>query len=86
MKHIMMLSVRALEFEKLVYAMWMYTDPGTGLLLLQIIGSMFASALFFARRKIYSLFTRIKFHTDKASADETEQVESPSSQHERRSK
>lgn len=37
-----------------------YVDPGSGLLALQSIASMFAAAAFFLRRRIMALFTRKK--------------------------
>jgi hypothetical protein len=35
-----------------------YTDPGTGLLAVQAIGSMLAAAGWYMRRKIYTFFRR----------------------------
>lgn len=35
-----------------------YTDPGTGLLAVQAIGSMLAATGWYLRRKIYALFRR----------------------------
>jgi hypothetical protein len=37
-----------------------YVDPGSGLLALQSIASMFAAAAFFLRRRIMALFNRKK--------------------------
>jgi hypothetical protein len=35
-----------------------YTDPGTGLLAIQAVGSVMVAAGWYLRRKIYSLFHR----------------------------
>jgi hypothetical protein len=61
---------------KLVYASLMYVDPGSGLLLLQAIGSVFVSGLLLFRSKIYSLFRRHNSRDNNISADESERSES----------
>lgn len=46
-----------------------YVDPGSGLLALQSIASMFAAAVFFLRRRILGIFTREKGHAVTSSAE-----------------
>jgi len=41
---------------KAAYGVNGYIDPGTGLLALQIVGSILASALYYFRSKVASLF------------------------------
>lgn len=43
--------------ERPAYA---YTDPGTGLLAIQAVGSMLVAAGWYLRRKLYLLFHRVK--------------------------
>ena len=43
-----------LSLEKRAYA---YIDPGTGLLVLQSVGTIFASVAFYMRRRLKSLFS-----------------------------
>jgi hypothetical protein len=45
----------AIAFQKPAYA---YADPGSGLLFLQVAGSMVAGALFIVRSKLRKLFHR----------------------------
>jgi ribosomal protein L24E len=45
----------AIAFQKPAYA---YADPGSGLLFLQVAGSMVAGALFIVRSKLRRLFHR----------------------------
>jgi hypothetical protein len=70
--------VRILIIEKQLFAVWMYVDPGSGLLLLQAIGSVVASASIIFRRKIYSLFRRSNRRTIIASDDVPASSESQS--------
>jgi len=49
-----------------------YVDPGSGLLFLQVGGSMLAGALFVLRAKIRKLFRMGDKHTE--SAEETDRV------------
>jgi hypothetical protein len=53
----------AIAFQKPAYA---YADPGSGLLFLQVAGSMAAGALFILRSKLRKLF-----HWSKSRAEET---------------
>jgi hypothetical protein len=46
-----------LAFERRAYA---YVDPGSGLLMLQAVGTVVTGVLFTLRRRIKSLFTRNK--------------------------
>jgi hypothetical protein len=46
-----------------------YVDPGSGLLALQSIASMFAAAVFFLRRRILGMFTREKGQPVTSSTD-----------------
>jgi hypothetical protein len=52
---LLMLAGAALIFERPAYG---YTDPGTGLLAIQAVGSAMVAAGWYLRRKIYSLFHR----------------------------
>jgi hypothetical protein len=54
-----------LVFQQRAYA---YTDPGTGLLAVQAVGSVLVAAGWYLRRKIYSLFHR----SDKAAMQRKE--------------
>ena len=44
-----------LSLERRAYA---YIDPGTGLLVLQGVGTVFASIAFYMRRRLRSLFSK----------------------------
>jgi hypothetical protein len=52
---ILELSILAIAFEQCAYA---YIDPGSGLLVCQMGGSMLAGALFVLRRKLRRLLGR----------------------------
>jgi hypothetical protein len=52
---ILELSILAIAFEQCAYA---YIDPGSGLLVFQLGGSMLAGALFVLRRKLRRLLGR----------------------------
>jgi hypothetical protein len=51
-----------------------YIDPGSGLIVLQSIGSAIAAAAYFMRRRIFSFFKRSK--SGKASTNVTVELES----------
>jgi hypothetical protein len=51
----------AIAFQKPAYA---YADPGSGLLFLQVAGSMVAGALFIVRSKLRKLFHRGQSHIE----------------------
>lgn len=57
----------ALLFERPAYA---YSDPGTGLLAIQAVGSALVAAGWYLRRKIYSILHRapVKGRSDKDSS------------------
>ena len=52
-------------FERPAHA---YVDPGSGYMLLQVIGSMFAGAIFYLRHRLRRLFA---FSADSSNRDET---------------
>jgi hypothetical protein len=52
---VLMLAGASLLFEQQAHA---YTDPGTGLLVVQAVGSSLVAAGWYLRRKIYTLFHR----------------------------
>jgi hypothetical protein len=54
---IAMLFCLSLSFERRAHA---YIDPGSGLLMLQAVGTVLAGALFTVRRRIKALFIRSK--------------------------
>jgi O-antigen/teichoic acid export membrane protein len=54
---ILILVGALMVFQQCAYA---YTDPGTGLLAVQAVGSVVVAAGWYLRRKIYSLFHRGK--------------------------
>ena len=56
----------ALSFEQRAHA---YVDPGSGLLILQGVGTVLTGVLFTLRRRIRALFTRSK-PTNVGNADE----------------
>lgn len=49
-----------------------YTDPGTGLLAIQALGSVFVAAGWYLRRKIYALFHRSKAADAQPEPDSSE--------------
>jgi hypothetical protein len=58
----------AAAFQKPAYA---YADPGSGLLFLQVAGSMVAGALFIVRSKLSKLFHRRQKHLEDQSPSGT---------------
>lgn len=60
--------------ERVAYA---YTDPGTGLLALQAMGSAMVAAGWYLRRKIYALLGRMKGHKAEPEADRGEGATQP---------
>lgn len=52
---VFLFSALTLSLEQAAYA---YVDPGSGLLLMQTIGSMFACAAIYFRRNILGLFQK----------------------------
>lgn len=52
---VLILAGAALLFERPAYA---YTDPGSGLLAIQAVGSALIASGWYLRRKIYSFFHR----------------------------
>ena len=45
---------------------FLYTDPGSGMMLLQVLFAFFAGALFYFRRFFYRLFGKDKVADDKS--------------------
>jgi hypothetical protein len=62
----------AIAFQKPAYA---YADPGSGLLLLQIAGSMAAGALFIVRSKLRKLFRLGKTHVDEPIVEQAQEIQ-----------
>lgn len=60
--------------ERPAYA---YTDPGTGLLAIQAMGSAMVAAGWYLRRKIYALLGRIKGAKAEPEADPGEGAAQP---------
>ncbi|HEY1767481.1 MAG TPA: hypothetical protein VGG26_07485 [Terracidiphilus sp.] len=52
---VLLLTGATLLFQQAAYG---YTDPGTGLLAIQAVGSALVAGGWYLRRKIYSLFHR----------------------------
>jgi hypothetical protein len=65
------LAILLVAFTKPAYG---YVDPGSGLLALQVGGSMLAGALFIVRSKIRRLF-RLQSPAEKSGTEETRQSE-----------
>jgi hypothetical protein len=61
---IALLVCLSLSLERKAYA---YVDPGSGLLLLQGVGTVLTGILFTLRRRIKALFTRSKPAEDRAT-------------------
>jgi hypothetical protein len=40
--------------------LYAYADPGTGLMAIQIVGATFAGFLFFIRKQVFGLFSRLR--------------------------
>jgi hypothetical protein len=62
----------AIAFQKPAYA---YADPGSGLLLLQIAGSMAAGALFIVRSKLRKLFRLGKTHVEEPVVEQAQEIQ-----------
>ncbi|HZD77472.1 MAG TPA: hypothetical protein VE218_10730 [Acidobacteriaceae bacterium] len=62
--------VLAIAFQKPAYA---YADPGSGLLFLQVAGSMAAGALFIVRSKLRKLFHRGKDHIEESVVEQVQE-------------
>ena len=60
----------AIAFQKPAYA---YADPGSGLLFLQVAGSMVAGALFIVRSKLRKLFHRGKDHIEESVVEQVQE-------------
>ena len=65
---VLQLFALMVAFERPAHA---YVDPGSGLLVFQIIGSMFTGAIFIFRSKVKKLFHRSAVKPEAASADST---------------
>ena len=61
----------AVAFQKPAYA---YADPGSGLLLLQVAGSMVAGALFIVRSKLRKLFRFGKNHVEEPVVEQGQEI------------
>ncbi len=62
----------AIAFQKPAYA---YADPGSGLLFLQVAGSMVAGALFIVRSKLSRLFRRGKNHVEEPIIEQGQEIQ-----------
>jgi hypothetical protein len=62
----------AIAFQKPAYA---YADPGSGLLFLQVAGSMAAGALFIVRSKLRKLFHLGKNRVDEPSIEQGQEIQ-----------
>jgi hypothetical protein len=62
----------AVAFQKPAYA---YADPGSGLLFLQVAGSMAAGALFIVRSKLRKLFHLGKNRVDEPSIEQGQEIQ-----------
>jgi hypothetical protein len=62
----------AAAFQKPAYA---YADPGSGLLFLQVAGSMLAGGLFIVRSKLRKLFRLGKSHQEPAVVEENQEIQ-----------
>ena len=62
----------AIAFQKPAYA---YADPGSGLLFLQVAGSMVAGALFIVRSKLRKLFHRGKGHVEEPVVEQVQEIQ-----------
>lgn len=62
----------AIAFQKPAYA---YADPGSGLLLLQIAGSMAAGTLFIVRSKLRKLFRLGKTHVEEPVVEQAQEIQ-----------
>ncbi len=62
----------AVAFQKTAYA---YADPGSGLLFLQVAGSMAAGALFIVRSKLRKLFHLGKNRVEEPAVEQGQEIE-----------
>ncbi len=62
----------AVAFQKPAYA---YADPGSGLLFLQVAGSMAAGALFIVRSKLRKLFHLGKNRVEEPAVEQGQEIE-----------
>ena len=62
----------AVAFQKPAYA---YADPGSGLLFLQVAGSMVAGALFIVRSKLRRFFHRGKDHVEEPVIEQGHEIQ-----------
>lgn len=65
---VLQLFALMIAFERPAHA---YVDPGSGLLVFQIMGSMFTGAIFIFRSKVRKLFHRDAVKPENTSADPT---------------
>jgi hypothetical protein len=59
-------------FQKPAYA---YADPGSGLLFLQVAGSMLAGGLFIVRSKLRKLFRLGKDHVEEPIVEQGQEIQ-----------
>ena len=62
----------AVAFQKPAYA---YADPGSGLLFLQVAGSMAAGALFIVRSKLRKLFHLGKHRVEEPTVEQGQEIQ-----------
>ena len=62
----------AIAFQKPAYA---YADPGSGLLFLQVAGSMVAGALFIVRSKLRKFFHRGQDHIEDPVVEQVQEIQ-----------
>jgi hypothetical protein len=62
----------AISFQKPAYA---YADPGSGLLFLQVAGSMAAGALFIVRSKLRKFFRFGKNHVEEQAVEQGHEIQ-----------
>lgn len=62
----------AIAFQKPAYA---YADPGSGLLFLQVAGSMVAGALFIVRSKLRKLFHRGQSQMEEPGVEQVQEIQ-----------
>ena len=62
----------AVAFQKTAYA---YADPGSGLLFLQVAGSMAAGALFIVRSKLRKLFHLGKNRVEEPTVEQGQEIQ-----------
>jgi hypothetical protein len=62
----------AAAFQKPAFA---YADPGSGLLFLQVAGSMMAGGLFIVRSKLRKLFRLGKRHPEQVLVEQSHEVQ-----------